>query len=83
MKKFDIIQSKHVDHIENEKSILENLNHPFTVSFTFITHPYVQLSYDGFFQDSRFIYFASELLGGGDLFTYHRGLGNFNIKQTQ
>jgi len=37
MKKNDIIQSKHVDHIENEKSILEHLNHPFT------------LSYDGFF----------------------------------
>lgn len=32
MKKFDIIQSKHVDHIENEKNILEHLNHPFTVS---------------------------------------------------
>jgi serine/threonine protein kinase len=33
MKKNDIIQSKHVDHIENEKSILEHLNHPFTVSY--------------------------------------------------
>ena len=35
MKKNDIIQSKHVDHIENEKSILEHLNHPFTVSYRF------------------------------------------------
>jgi serine/threonine protein kinase len=32
MKKHDIIQSKHVDHIENEKKILELLNHPFIVS---------------------------------------------------
>jgi serine/threonine protein kinase len=32
MKKIDIIQSKHVDHIENEKKILEMLNHPFIVS---------------------------------------------------
>ena len=32
MKKTDIIQSKHVDHIENEKKILEMINHPFIVS---------------------------------------------------
>lgn len=32
MKKHDIIQSKHVDHIENEKKILEMLSHPFIVS---------------------------------------------------
>ena len=32
MKKADIIQSKHVDHIENEKKILELMNHPFIVS---------------------------------------------------
>jgi serine/threonine protein kinase len=32
MKKHDIITSKHVDHIENEKNILELINHPFIVS---------------------------------------------------
>lgn len=71
MKKAEIINSKHVDHIENEKNILERVIHPFA------------LSYDGFFQDNRYIYFATELLPGGDLFTYHRGQGNFNTKQTQ
>jgi serine/threonine protein kinase len=71
MKKAEIINSKHVDHIENEKNILERVNHPFA------------LEYDGFFQDNRYIYFATELLPGGDLFTYHRGVGNFNVKQTQ
>lgn len=71
MKKAEIINSKHVDHIENEKNILERVVHPFA------------LKYDGFFQDSRYIYFATELLPGGDLFTYHRGQGNFNVKQTQ
>ena len=35
MKKQDIIQSKHVDHIENEKKILELMNHPFIVSKSF------------------------------------------------
>ena len=33
MKKLEIIQSKHVDHIENEKKILEMMNHPFIVSY--------------------------------------------------
>ena len=32
MKKHEIIQSKHVDHIENEKLILNKLDHPFSVS---------------------------------------------------
>ena len=32
MKKIDIIQSMHVDHIENEKKILELMVHPFIVS---------------------------------------------------
>ncbi len=32
MKKASIIQSKHVDHIENEKVILNKLDHPFSVS---------------------------------------------------
>ena len=32
MKKTEIIDSKHVDHIENEKKILELLSHPFIVS---------------------------------------------------
>ena len=32
MKKAEIVASKHVDHIENEKKILESVTHPFTVS---------------------------------------------------
>jgi hypothetical protein len=35
MKKKDIIDSKHVDHIENEKKILEIMTHPFIVSNAF------------------------------------------------
>jgi serine/threonine protein kinase len=31
MKKAEIINSKHVDHIENEKRILEKIQHPFIV----------------------------------------------------
>ena len=36
MKKKEIIDSKHVDHIENEKKILELLEHPFIVGKTVI-----------------------------------------------
>jgi hypothetical protein len=32
MKKLDVIESKHVDHIENEKKILDLMYHPFIVS---------------------------------------------------
>lgn len=85
MKKAEIIESKHVDHIENEKNILEKLSHPFVVCslflyFFYILLNYVQLDYYGFMQDERFIYFVTELLKGGDLFTYHRSIGNFNVK---
>lgn len=37
MKKHEIIESKHVDHISNEKLILSMLDHPFA------------LKYDGYF----------------------------------
>ena len=40
------------------------------------------MKYFGYMQDDRYIYFVTELLKGGDLFTYHRSLGNFNPKQT-
>ena len=33
MKKEEIILSNHVDHIENERKILEMINHPFIVSY--------------------------------------------------
>ena len=37
MKKHEIIESKHVDHIENEKMILSKLDHPFGVSYKLLT----------------------------------------------
>lgn len=36
MKKKEIIDSKHVDHIENEKKILEIIEHPFIVSTLYL-----------------------------------------------
>ena len=41
------------------------------------------MDYYGFLQDDRYIYFLTELLRGGDLFTYHRTSERFSLKQTQ
>ena len=49
MKKLDIIQSKHVDHIENEKKILELMVHPFIVSCPLFIFKLKQMDYYGFF----------------------------------
>ena len=40
------------------------------------------MKYFGFMQDDRYIYFITELLKGGDLFTYHRSVGNFSAATT-
>lgn len=45
MKKHEIIQSKHVDHIENEKVILGKLDHPFAVSASLIMFVTLMLTY--------------------------------------
>jgi len=45
MKKAEIIKSKHVDHIENEKNILEKIQHPFIVCKISIHFSTIQNSY--------------------------------------
>lgn len=69
MKKMEIIKSKQTDHIMNEIKILGNIMHPFIITF------------DGFTQDDRFIYLSLELINGGELFTYLRGVGKFSVDQ--
>jgi len=70
MKKMEIVKSKQTDHIMNEIKILGNINHPFIITF------------DGFTQDERYLYLSLELINGGELFTYLRGVGRFPIDQT-
>ena len=69
LKKYELIKLKQVDHILSEIKILSLVNHPFLVHT------------DGFTQDKKFIYVVLELVNGGELFTYLRGVGQFPLNQ--
>ena len=71
MKKSEILKSKQADHISNEIKILSMIQHPFVITF------------GGFTQDERNLYLALELINGGELFTYLRGVGHFPIDQAR
>jgi len=45
-----------------------------------IDHPFI-IKFDGFTQDDKLIYLSLELINGGELFTYLRGVGKFQINQ--
>ncbi len=69
LKKSELIKLKQVDHILNEIKILSMIDHPFLVKT------------DGFNQDKKFLYVVLELVNGGELFTYLRGVGKFPPEQ--
>ena len=71
MKKVEILKSKQADHIANEIKILSMIDHPFVITF------------EGFTQDDRSLYIAIELINGGELFTYLRGVGRFPVNQAR
>ena len=55
--------------LKNEIKILSMIDHPFLVRT------------DGFNQDKKFLYVVLELVNGGELFTYLRGVGKFPPEQ--
>ena len=69
LKQAELIKLKQVDHILNEIKILSMIDHPFLVGT------------DGFNQDKKFLYVVLELVNGGELFTYLRGVGKFPPEQ--
>jgi serine/threonine protein kinase len=71
MKKIEILKSKQADHIANEIKILSMIEHPFVITF------------GGFTQDDRNLYLALELINGGELFTYLRGVEKFPLDQAR
>ena len=63
LKKTEIVKLKQVEHTNNERAILDDLDHPFLVNM--ISH----------FQDSINLYMAMEYVPGGELFSYLRRSG--------
>uniref|UniRef100_A0A6A7G9E5 Protein kinase DC2-like n=2 Tax=Hirondellea gigas TaxID=1518452 RepID=A0A6A7G9E5_9CRUS len=61
----DLVRLKQVDHVFNEKRILQEINHPFIVNL--LWHH----------RDSTFIYMLFEFVAGGELFSYLRSTGKF------
>lgn len=70
LKKAEIIKNKQVDHLKNETYILNSMQY-----FLFV-------KMEGSTQDSKFLYILMEFVSGGELFTYHRGVGKFGSYQS-
>eukprot|EP00300_Choanocystis_sp_HF-7_P006667 c14836_g1_i1.p1 GENE.c14836_g1_i1~~c14836_g1_i1.p1 ORF type:complete len:347 (+),score=76.36 c14836_g1_i1:37-1077(+) len=66
LKKSEIIKLKQVDHIKNEKAILQMLDHPFVVNML------------GVFQNPRSIFMVLEYVPGGELFSLLRKENKFS-----
>jgi serine/threonine protein kinase len=60
LKKSEVVRLKQVEHIINEKTILEKTHHPFLVNMV------------ATFQDAVNIYMVLEYVSGGEMFTYLR-----------
>ncbi|XP_013778363.1 protein kinase DC2-like [Limulus polyphemus] len=62
----DVIRLKQIEHVKNEKTILQQIKHPFIIELTWTTH------------DDTSLYMLFEYVCGGELFTYLRNSGRFN-----
>lgn len=71
MKKHEIIKLKQVDHINNEKRLMAQIDFPFIVNML------------GYAKDSHFIYIVMECISGGELFTHLRRARKFSDEQAK
>lgn len=71
VKKSEVVRLKQVDHIRNEKAILESVDHPFIVNLL------------ATFQDEHRLYFVFEFVNGGELFTHLRKAGKFSTEEAR
>ncbi|XP_029459559.1 cAMP-dependent protein kinase catalytic subunit PRKX isoform X2 [Rhinatrema bivittatum] len=62
----DVIKLKQEQHVQNEKSVLKEINHPFLIRLFWTFH------------DDRFLYMLMEYAPGGELFSYLRNMGRFS-----
>jgi protein kinase A len=71
MKKHEIIKLKQVDHINNEKRLMAQIDYPFIVNMT------------GFTKDDSYVYIVMECITGGELFTHLRRARKFSDEQAK
>jgi len=71
MKKAEIIKLKQVDHINNEKRLMAQIDHPFIVNMI------------GYAKDQHFVYIVMECITGGELFTHLRKARKFSDEQSK
>ncbi|KAI8823650.1 kinase-like protein [Fimicolochytrium jonesii] len=66
MRKDNVIKMQQVQHVQNERSLMESIRNPFLVAL------------EATFQDSKHIYMIIEYMPGGDLFNQIQKYGNFD-----
>mmetsp|Transcript_36225 Transcript_36225/g.111498 ORF Transcript_36225/g.111498 Transcript_36225/m.111498 type:complete len:320 (+) Transcript_36225:128-1087(+) len=71
MKKQEIIKLKQVDHINNEKRLMAQIDYPFIVNMF------------GHAKDDRYVYIVMECIGGGELFVHLRRARKFTDEQSK
>merc|ERR1712050_256811 len=71
MKKQEIIKLKQVDHINNEKRLMAQIDYPFIVNMI------------GYTKDDRYVYIVMECISGGELFTHLRRARKFSDEQAK
>jgi protein kinase A len=71
MKKHEIIKLKQVDHINNEKRLMGQIDYPFIVNMT------------GYAKDDCYVYIIMQCITGGELFTHLRRIRKFDDPQAK
>jgi protein kinase A len=71
MKKHEIIKLKQVDHINAERNLMQQINHPFAVNMF------------GSFKDDRYVFIVMEVVTGGEMFTHLRRARKFSDEQSK
>ncbi|PAA86766.1 hypothetical protein BOX15_Mlig000304g2 [Macrostomum lignano] len=66
----DVMRLKQVEHVKNEKAILNTVSHPFLVKLYWTNH------------DIKFLYMVFEFVCGGEIFSYLRTSGTFSNAAT-
>ncbi|XP_023162121.1 cAMP-dependent protein kinase catalytic subunit 3 isoform X2 [Drosophila hydei] len=62
----EVIRLKQIEHVKNERNILREIRHPFTISLEWST------------KDESNLYMIFDYVCGGELFTYLRNAGKFS-----